>query len=88
MTPPFDSIVIFIDKLSKEAVLVPACEAGLTAEAYADLCWRHIFSKKGLPKKIISDKDGRFESHFWTGIAARLGTKLNKSSAFHPQTDG
>ncbi|GKE51863.1 putative reverse transcriptase domain-containing protein [Tanacetum coccineum] len=37
---------------------------------------------------IISDRDGRFTSHFWQTVQRALGTRLDLSTAYHPQTDG
>ncbi|GJS34249.1 putative reverse transcriptase domain-containing protein [Tanacetum coccineum] len=37
---------------------------------------------------IISDHDGRFTSRFWQTLQKALGTRLDMSTAYHPQTDG
>jgi hypothetical protein len=42
----------------------------------------------GVPKKIVSDRGTQFTSHFWQQLHEALGTHLNFSSAYHPQTDG
>jgi hypothetical protein len=42
----------------------------------------------GVPKKIVSDRGSQFTSRFWKKLHESLDTKLNFSSAYHPQTDG
>ncbi len=42
----------------------------------------------GLPKKLISNRDPRFMSHFGKALAKELGITWNPSTAYHPQTDG
>ncbi|KAD7117749.1 hypothetical protein E3N88_05017 [Mikania micrantha] len=37
---------------------------------------------------VISDRESRFTSHFWKSLHKALGTRLDMSTAYHPQTDG
>jgi hypothetical protein len=46
--------------------------------------WVHF----GIPQTIISDRENKFLNTFWSSLLSLLDTKLTKSTAFHPQTDG
>ncbi|MBW0505153.1 hypothetical protein O181_044868 [Austropuccinia psidii MF-1] len=59
-----------------------------TSKDTALLFWNNIISTCGVPKIIISDRDPKFTSGFWTNMYDMLGTKLSFSTAYHPQTDG
>ncbi|MBW0563548.1 hypothetical protein O181_103263 [Austropuccinia psidii MF-1] len=52
------------------------------------LLWNNIISTCGVPNIIISDRDPKFTSEFWTNLYDMLGTKLAFSTAYHPKTDG
>ncbi|CAI5729886.1 unnamed protein product [Peronospora effusa] len=80
-------IVVFVDRLSKMAHLaaVPDSIDGVgTAELFID----RVFRQHGLPVAIVSDRDPRFTSKFWKSVFQVLGTRLDMSTADHPQTDG
>jgi hypothetical protein len=47
-----------------------------------------VFSKHGLPKLIVSDRDTRITAAFWQELFKSFGSRLNISTAHHPQTDG
>ncbi|MBW0516740.1 hypothetical protein O181_056455 [Austropuccinia psidii MF-1] len=52
------------------------------------LFWNNPKSTCGVPKIIISDRDPKFTSEFWTNLYEMLGTKLALLTAYPPQTDG
>ncbi|KAD3336352.1 hypothetical protein E3N88_31871 [Mikania micrantha] len=54
----------------------------------AQLYVNEIVSLHGVPLSIVSDKDSRFTSRFWQSFQKALETRLNFSTAYHPQTDG
>ena len=60
----------------------------ITAAKLADLYAARIVVLHSVPKKIISDRGSLFTSRFWTSFQQAMGTRLNFSTAFHPQTDG
>ena len=82
-----DSVLVFVDKLSKYVVLVPT-SSSLTAEECSRLFIKHIFQEKGLPKRLVSDRDKLFTSKFWKEFMKHLEVKLHMSTSYHPQTDG
>nr|GEW13624.1 reverse transcriptase domain-containing protein [Tanacetum cinerariifolium] len=47
-----------------------------------------IIARHGVPISIISDHDSQFTSRFWPSMQAALGTRLEMSTAYHPQTNG
>nr|GEW16265.1 putative reverse transcriptase domain-containing protein [Tanacetum cinerariifolium] len=57
-------------------------------ERLARLYLNEIVSRHGVPISIISDRDSRFTSRFWQSMQEALGTRLDMSMAYHPQTDG
>ena len=57
-------------------------------EKLSRLYLKEIVRLHGIPVTIVSDRDSRFTSKFWRSLQNALGTSLNLSTAFHPQTDG
>ncbi|GJZ63212.1 putative reverse transcriptase domain-containing protein [Tanacetum coccineum] len=55
-----------------------------------DMIWylKEVVSRHGVPVSIIYDRDGKFTSHFWKSLNKALGTRLDMSTAYHPEIDG
>jgi len=82
-----DAIWVIVDRLTKSAQFL-AIKLSFSMEQLAELYVAQIVRYHGIPKSIISDRDGRFTSKFWRSVHQAMGTKLTFSTAFHPQTDG
>ncbi|GKE80070.1 putative reverse transcriptase domain-containing protein, partial [Tanacetum coccineum] len=54
----------------------------------ARLHLNEIISRHGVSIPIISNRDSHFTSRFWQSMQEALGTRLDMSTAYHPQTDG
>ncbi|MBW0519270.1 hypothetical protein O181_058985 [Austropuccinia psidii MF-1] len=83
----FNSCLIIVDRFSKSMRFLP-CQKEDTPMDTALLFWNNIISICGVPKIIISDRDPKFTSEFWINLYDMLGTKLDLSTDYHPQTDG
>ncbi|KAA0061624.1 ty3-gypsy retrotransposon protein [Cucumis melo var. makuwa] len=83
----FTVIWVVVDRLTKSAHFVPG-KSTYTASKWAQLYMSEIMRLHGVPVSIVSDRDARFTSKFWKGLQTAMGTRLDFSTAFHPQTDG
>jgi len=81
-----DSILVVVDRFTKMAHFIP-CSQTSDATHVAHLFFDEIVQLHGCPKSIISDKDTRYTRQFWRTLWKKLGTKLNFSSVYHPQSD-
>ncbi|KAF3668716.1 putative LRR receptor-like serine/threonine-protein kinase MRH1-like [Capsicum annuum] len=59
-----------------------------SGEDYDKLFIAEIVHLHRAPVSIISDRGSQFSSHLWRSFQKGLGTQVNLSMAFHPQTDG
>ena len=82
-----DSIWVIIDRLTKTAHFLPV-HTTYSAKRYTEIYLDQIVCLHGVPKTIISDRGAQFVACFWEQLQASLRTKLIRSSAYHPQTDG
>jgi hypothetical protein len=82
----YDAIWVIVDRLTKSAHFLPIKETH-ELERLAQLYVDEIVSKHGVPLSIVSDRVGRFTLRFWKTFQYAIGTRLDLSTAYHPQTD-
>ncbi|SCZ91750.1 BZ3500_MvSof-1268-A1-R1_Chr5-1g07649 [Microbotryum saponariae] len=83
----FDSVLVVVDRLTKEAHFIPARKSD-TSKTLASQFKTHIFQLHGLPGNIVSDRGTTFTSSWWTEFLKMLDIRPNLSTAFHPESDG
>ncbi|GJX40807.1 putative reverse transcriptase domain-containing protein [Tanacetum coccineum] len=83
----YDTIWVIIDRLTKFTIFMPMRETD-PMDKLARMYLKEVVMKHGIPVSIICDRDPRFASNFWKSLQKALGTSLDMSTAYHPQTDG
>ena len=83
----YDSILVVVCRFSKMCHCLPIKES-ITAEDLAKLFLKEIFRIHGLPDDIVTDRGSIFVSKFWNELLKTLRIRGNKSTAYHPQSDG
>ncbi|KAK9032953.1 hypothetical protein V6N11_017995 [Hibiscus sabdariffa] len=82
-----NSVWVIVDRFTKCAHFLPV-HTIYTYDKLAELYIREIVRLHGVPKSIVSDRDPKFTSRFWRCWHTALGSRLNFSTSYHPQTDG
>ncbi|GKF94100.1 reverse transcriptase domain-containing protein, partial [Tanacetum coccineum] len=78
---------VIVDRLTKSAIFTPMRETD-SMEKLARMYTKEVVTMHGIPVSIIYDRDPKFASHFWRSLQKALGTSLDMSTAYHPQTNG
>jgi transposase InsO family protein len=83
----YDSIWVIVDCLTKVANFIPV-KTTYPGAKLAQLYMSRIICLHRVPNMIVSDRGSQFTSMFSDKLHESIGTKLNFSSAYHPQIDG
>nr|GEX45395.1 putative reverse transcriptase domain-containing protein [Tanacetum cinerariifolium] len=83
----YDTIWMVVDRLTKLAIFAPMRETD-PQEKLVKLYLKEVVARHGIPVSIICDRDPIFASRFWRTLQKALGTSLDISMAYHPETDG
>ena len=79
-------IVTWVDRTSKMIVAAATKTGASSGKDLADLTFKEICCRFGLPLKLTHDNDVRFQ-HLWNEIWRRVGTKISRTAAYNPQSD-
>ncbi|MBW0559097.1 hypothetical protein O181_098812 [Austropuccinia psidii MF-1] len=82
-----DSSLVIVDRFWKMAVFIPTMSS-ITSPYLAHSFIKNIFSKRGLPSSIVSDRGSLFVSSFWTNLCQKFKISRDLSTAYHAETDG
>ncbi|KAK8560261.1 hypothetical protein V6N12_013061 [Hibiscus sabdariffa] len=82
-----NSVWVIVDRFTKCAHFLPV-HTTYTLDKLAELYIREIVRFHGVPKSIVSDRDSKFTARFWDCLHTALGSRLNFSTSYHPQTGG
>jgi hypothetical protein len=83
----FTSILVVVDRLSKQALFIPMTDT-INSMELAQLFVIHVFSKHGVPEHITLDCGSEFVSRFFRSLGTALDMKLHFTSDYHPEGDG
>jgi hypothetical protein len=82
-----DAILTIVNHGCSRVAIFLLCSTTITGPGIIALYLKNIYPWFGIPKKIITNRDPQFTSHFGKALTAQIGAQQNISIAFHPQTD-
>ncbi|GKC73780.1 putative reverse transcriptase domain-containing protein, partial [Tanacetum coccineum] len=83
----YDTIWVIVNRLTKSAIFTPMRETD-SMEKFARMHLKEVVTRQRILVSIIYDYDSRFASNCWRSLQKALGTNLDMSTVYHPQTDG
>jgi hypothetical protein len=80
-------VFLVVDRFFKMAIII-AYKKSITTVDTTNIFFKWVWVHFGIPQTITSYWDNRFLNTFWSSLWSLFDTKLTKSTAFQPQTDG
>ena len=82
----YDAMLVVMDRLTKMGHIIN-CRSDCTTEELANL-YLPVWKAHGFHLTVTSDRRPQFVAQFWKALNSRLGTNVQLSTAYHPETDG
>jgi len=83
----FDTILVIVDQLSKQAIFIPTHDT-ITSVELACLFITHVFAKHRVLSHVMSDRSSKFVSYFFCSLGTALDMRLYFTSEYHLETNG
>ena len=81
-----DYLLVVVDRFNKMCILMP-CKKTISRQEVVNVFFAQVWVHFGIPRSIISERDIRFLSKFWTKLWENMDTKFKRSKTFHPQIE-
>lgn len=82
-----DAITTYIDRFTKRVHFLATTSAAYAKQVASDF-FNNIFKIHSLPDSVVSDRDPRFTSKFWTELMRLCEIQTKMATSHDPQTDG
>nr|GEV71641.1 hypothetical protein [Tanacetum cinerariifolium] len=82
-----DTIWVVVDRLTKSAHFLPMKETD-PMDKLTRLYLKVVVTRHGIPVSTICDRDPRFTSNSLRAFQKAMGTRLDMSTVYHPETNG
>jgi transposase InsO family protein len=75
-----------IDRMSRWLEAIPL--ASMETDTKVDALITNWVCRFGVPAIVTSDRGPQFTSAVWAGVCGKMGMVHNKTTAYHPQSNG
>jgi cleavage and polyadenylation specificity factor subunit 1 len=82
----YTHLFTIVDRFSRWPEAIPLNETSTSACARALIS--NWIARFGVPADMSSDRGPQFTSELWSNVAESLGTRLHRTTAYHPQANG
>ena len=79
-------LLTMVDRYTRWVEAIPLQD--MTTETVVDAFLLHWIARYGVPRSIVTDRGGQFESHLWDSVMKKLGIDRHRTTAYHPNSNG